>query len=509
MKRPLGMTRRDLLRSAALAAPALAALPSLVSAEEPKPQPERDGRGPLQVVVVGAGLAGLAAAYELRELGHEVTVLEAQGRPGGRVRTLREPFADGLYVEGGAMDFSEVYRQVMRYVKIFNLSMSRLDNSPLAKVYYLRGKRLSVNWSNMNAPEPDWPFDLTAEERALGMNTIFQKYFSAIDKIGAPTVPGFQVDPFKGYDQMTLAEFLKGEGASSEAVALLGSVVGFGYGWGEVSALHRLLSDLSLFYIDTAGGSRVLTGGNDQLPRAFAATMSERIHYGVPVVKILHQAGSVRVVFKRGGVEEWMDADRVVCAAPVPAVRRIQFGPELPAEKRQIFERLEYLPVTRTFLQAKRRFWRDGQEFGNAFTDLPIRRMYEFPLTKWEGKRGILESHVRGPEAERIAAMEPEERHAFVADGFDTVYPGFKRQFEVGTSIAWGSDPWAGGGYAWWKPGQLTDWMPKLAAPTGRIHFAGEHTALLGRTMEGALESGNRAAREVHEAPRPISPHKA
>jgi len=496
-------TRRDFLRRAALALPALAALPAAVAAP-PASRTGRPGRAPLEVVVVGAGLAGLAAAYELMALGHHVTVLEAQQRPGGRVYTLREPFADGLYAEAGALDFSDSYRHLLRYVKAFNLpTMTLAGRPPETLVYHLRGKRLAVK-QGPRADRLDWPFALSPEERKLGLGGMFAKYFGEVDKIGDPTAPGWRLDPWKAYDAMSLAEYLKRQGASSDAVELLGDGLAFGYGWSQVSALHRLLSDVALFCLGQP--VKAIPGGTDLLPKAFAAALGGRIRYGAPVEKILQEPGRVRAVFRLGGAEQLVAADRLICTAPCPVLRKVVFGPELPARKRQILERVH--PVTRTYLQARSRFWAAAGEAGNAFTDLPIQLVTEQPLGRpaGQGGRGILECHMKGPEAARVGGLDRAAQLAFAVDGMEKVHPGFKGHFETGTVVDWAADPWAGGGYAWWKPGQLTDWMPELARPEGRVHFAGEHTSLLGRTMEGALESGNRAAREVHEAPRPLSP---
>jgi monoamine oxidase len=539
MQRPPHWTRRDLLQAAALALPALPALPAMTalqrlaqpaaaaaqelsasssSSSSPSPSPSlpppppvpgaSPARGPLQVIVVGAGMAGLAAAYELVALGHAVTVLEAQDRPGGRVYTLRQPFADGLYAEAGAIGFSESYRHMMRYLKLFNLPSGPPAHEPLATVYHLRGRRLASR-PGPGARRPDWPFQLTAEEQGLGLDGMFQKYFAVADKIGDPAAPGWRLEAWKSYDQMTLAELLRRQGASGEAVELLGDTVWFGYGWSQVSALHRLLSDVALFYLGQS--SKVIPGGSDLLPKAFAATLGGRIQYRSPVARIVHETGGVRVVFQQGGAERSLTADRLICTVPCPALRKIVFGPELPARQRQIVEQLDYNPVTRIYLQARRRFWTDAGEAGNAFTDLPIQLVTEHPLTRPAGQgkaaaRGILECHVKGPGALRIAALDQAAQLALAVDNMEKVHPGFKSHYESGAVVAWGADPWAGGGYAWWRPGQLTEWVPELARPVGRVHFAGEHTSLLARTLEGALESGNRAAREVHAAPRPLSP---
>jgi len=506
-----GLTRRDLLRRGALSLPALAAWPHLAHAiAPPAPPAERlDPRGrtdhaaggPLRVIVVGAGLAGLAAAYELVSLGHTVTVLEAQQRPGGRVHTLREPFDEGLYAEAGATDFSDGCHHCMRYVKVFDLPIEPLADSSLNVVYHLRGKRFEAK-SGTEPQLAGWPFNLSPEEKAIGWSGMARKYFGVVKKIGDPTAPGWQLERWKSYDAITVAELLRRAGASDEALEMLGDSLWFGYGWSSGSALHRLLSDLALFFLGQS--AKVIQGGCDLLPRAFAKALGERIRYGSPVARIEQRRGGVRAVVRRGGAEQAFDADRLVCTVPCPALRQVRFDPELPVARRRMIEQLEYTPVTRIYLQARRRFWRDAGDSGDAFTDLPIRQVAEHPLVRPanQGPRGLLECHVKGPEAERLAAMDRAAQLALAVQHLEQVHPGFKSHFEVGTAVAWGTDPWAGGGYAWWKPGQLTEWGPRLAAPEGRVHFGGEHTSLLGRTMEGALESGNRAAREVHEAPR-------
>jgi monoamine oxidase len=517
------LTRRGFLQAAALSLPALAAWPVSVlgqavaspgpAAPGPPPDASRGARGPLTVIVVGAGMAGLAAAWELSALGHSVTVLEARDRPGGRVHTLRQPFASGLYAEAGAIGFSPSYRHMMRYLGHFQVPSAPPTppgpaGTALATPCHLRGKRLALR-RGPGARPPEWPFRLTPEERASGLDGMFRKYFAAVDRIGDPAAPGWQLDPWRSYDRVTLAEHLRRQGASADAVELLGDTLWFGWGWAQVSALHRLLSDVALFYLGQS--TLVIPGGSDLLPQAFAKALGDRVRYRSPVQKLLHEPGGVRVVFQQGGAERSLIAERVVCTVPAPVLRKIEFSPELSAAKRQVVEQLDYNPVTRIYLQVRRRFWIDAGETGSAFTDLPIQLVTEHPLTRSAGERGapargILECHVKGPEARRLAAMDEPAQLAFAAEHLEKVHPGFKNHVEGGAAVAWSADPWAGGGYAWWRPGQLTEGLPELARSEGRVHFAGEHTSVLARTVEGALESGNRAAREVHLAPRPLSP---
>jgi len=458
----------------------------------PSDTPPAPTARPQKVIVLGAGLAGLSAAYELVAWGHDVTVLEARLRPGGRVYTLRTPFADGLYAEAGAMDFSPNQRTITRYVQQLGLKTSA-PQSPRSTIVHLRGRRMVLK----PGVKPDWPFDLTPEEKSLGLGGMLQRYLMTHVDAGDPNDPAWSLERYRRYDEVTMAGLLKQQGASDGAIALLSSTVA-GYGWSTGSALHRLLSDLSF----SGPAPLVLQGGNDALPKAFARALRDRIYYGAPVTRVLLEEGGVRAVFRQGGAERTLAADRLVCTLPGPALRQVEFRPDLPARKRQILERLEYMPVARIFVQARQRFWEAQGESAFALTDLPVQLVGEQPrVGPPEGTpRTIVETLVREAGAVPLATWDWDRQLAFALTGLEQVHPGFRRYAEGGAAVSWDADPWAGGGYAWWKPGELTEWLPELARPEGRVHFAGEHTSHLGSTMEGALLSGNRAAREVHEA---------
>ena len=477
------------MKHAALTLPALAVLPGLsLAATKPK-----------KVIVIGAGLAGLGAAYELVQLGHDVTVLEARTRPGGRVHTLRSPFSDGLYAEAGAISYSESSRHVVRYVKAFGLSGSQAGPRG-TPVYHLRGRRLSLKPGN----KPDWPYELSREEEGRTIVQLIRKYFADAEKIGDVGDPAWRPGAFKDWDQVTLAQWLKGRGASGAGIDLLGSGVWWGHGWSEVSALHRLVSDVGLFLMSEK--VYAIDGGTDMLAQAFARALRERIWYGAPVTRIEQTADGVRVACGQRGTEHTLSGDRVICAVPVPTMQKIRFAPDLAPARRQILDRLEYSPVTRVYLQSRRRFWADRGEAGGASTDLPIDLVAEHPFARSAeagaaGPRAVLECHMKGSHALAAGELDEDARLGLALREMEKVHPGFRDHFEGGASHVWHNDPWSGGAYAWWKPGQMTAWVPELARAEARIHFAGEHTSWLSRTMEGALESGNRAAREVHEAP--------
>ncbi len=488
------ISRREFLKDTALAAAALSTSPLDLQAASPKTL-ERTGP-PKKVIVVGAGLAGLSAAFELTQAGHDVTVLEAQMRPGGRVLTLREPFSDGLYAEAGAMHIPDTHHLTLKYLKLFHLPINPPGRSNLAWTEHLRGKRIKIT----EGATPDHPFDLTPEEKKLGHWGLWGKYIrpeSVLQEIGNPAAPDWPLDSLRKYDQMTYAEFLRSQGASSEAIALLTVAFLWGDGPDTVSALAVLRDDA---HLHNAKSWYTIKGGNDLLPKAFAERLKEKIRYGSPVVRIEHDAQGVQVVFLQAGTHHTVAAEHLVCAIPFSVLRHIENSPRFSPEKQKAIEQLPYFSAARVSLQSRKRFWVDEGLSGFALTDLPIASVYH--MTRHQpGSRGILQSYSGGPDARRVTAMKESERISFTLEQMEKLFPGIRENFEGGISKCWDEDEWARGASSWYKPGQMSELWPHIARPEGRVHFAGDHTSAWIRWMQGALESGNRAAREVNEAP--------
>jgi len=485
--------RRELLRASAIAAAGLALSPgAAVLAENPKKK----------VVVLGAGLAGLAAAWELKQSGQDVVVVEAQRRAGGRVLTLRDGFPAGLSAEAGAMSFSDSYRYLVHYVRLFDVPHESLATAAVRSasgtaLYYLRGTLFTARDGESVA----WPYDLSAEERALGQAGILSKYVvSALDATGDPAQPYALPDWARSYDQQTLLELAAQRGASPGARELIRSTFWFADREDRESAAASLLSSISLFYRgQTAYG---FPQGVDSLPLAFASRLQDRILYGTEVVRIEQSRDHVEVVVQVGETLNRLMADRVICTIPFPVLRNIETIPPFSESKREVVSDLKYRSVTRVYLQVRERFWERADVPGRAMTDLPIAQVQEHPIirTGAEEGRSILEAHVRGDAALTIDAMAEHDRLRFVLAEMEKVHPGVTRYYEGGQSKSWQDDPWARGAYTSFRPGQVTAWLPRIARPEGRVHFAGEHTSIFSGTMEGAIESGIRAAREIEEA---------
>ena len=449
-----------------------------------------------KVIVMGAGLAGLAAAYKLTEMGHDVSVLEARARPGGRVYTLREPFADGLYAEGGAQVLSDLHPITNHYTRLFDLPLQPWIPDIADSLYYLRGQRLRQS----NDQHLSWPVELSAAEQQMGIPGMLNQYvISSVAEIGDPRAADWSAASLKKFDSLSYADFLRHQGASAGAIALLR--MGFWDLWGNgiesVSALF-FLRILALAVKDEH--SFTIVGGNDLLPDAFAMRLEGKIRYNAPVRRIEHRSHGVRVEFSEAGANRFTSADHLVCTLPFSVLKSIPTTPRFSSAKQDAIEQLPYTSFARIFLQSKRKFWVEEDLPGMAFTDLPIMWVRDSTFGQ-PGPRGILHANIGGSNARRVTAMSSTERIGYVLEHMQMVYPAIRDEFEVGASKCWDDDDWARGAYAWFRPGQMSSLLPQIARSEGRVHFAGEHTSVWATSIHGALESGHRVAREINESP--------
>jgi monoamine oxidase len=358
----------------------------------------------------------------------------------------------------------------------------------------VRGQHIRV----LEGARVRWPVALTAEEQRLGLFGMIDKYVGpTLKTLGDPRAPDWPPPPLLQYDRMTFAEFLRRQGASPAAVELLRPLYAW---WGDgiehVSALF-LLRDSVL----GLSGNRFYTirGGNDLLPKAFAARLSERIRYGAAVTRIEHDARHVRITFTQGGAPREVTGDCAVCTIPFSVLRHVDVSPAFSPGKRRAIAELPYTSVARVYLQSRTKFWLDGGPNGWTYTDLPIMNVLDSTFNQ-RGRRGVLHAYMAGAQARRVTAMSEAERVRSTLEQMEQVHPGIREQFEVGASKCWDEDEWARGAYAWFRPGQMGTLVPFVGSAEGRVHFAGDHASSLFGWMQGALESGNRAAREVNDA---------
>jgi len=236
----------------------------------------------------------------------------------------------------------------------------------------------------------------------------------------------------------------------------------------------------------------------DALPRAIANELGNRIRLGAHVCEVRQGNGSVAIVYEQDGRTLECRAQRAIVAVPATVLGKIRFEPELNKDQASAFQLLNYGTVVKVLMQFRRRFWLDNRRLRGVMTDLPFMSAWDATRDQ-PGERGILGTYTAGENGRCLAVMAEDDRIQWCLSQLDQIFPEASDLFEIGYSAVWDRDPLTLGTYSYFAPGQMTALAPHLAEPSGRIHFAGEHTDAWQATMNGAISSGIRAAREILE----------
>ena len=451
-----------------------------------------------KVVVVGAGMAGLVAAYELLRAGHDPVIIEAQQRVGGRIYTMREPFTPGLYAEAGAMRIPRSHRLTMAYVERFGLSVSPFTmNNPNA-FFHLHGRRFRI--ADCDADPSCMGFELGEHEvgktaAQLWMQAL-RPFYAQLESEGEAAWP----EIVARYDHFCTREFLEANHWSEGAIEMFGLLLNQ-EALMNVSFVELLREELGAYYTDMV----YIDGGMDGLPRAFLPALAARIRFGARMVAVEQSPEGVTIHYRTGGDRMRLSADYAILTVPFTVMRHVEALQPFSRGKQRAIRQLHYDASAKVFLQCRRRFWEedDGVIGGGSVTDLAARNIYYPDHGRETGRGVLLGSYTWSEDAQRWGSLSPSDRVAQALENVATVHPQILQEFEVGASKMWHDDEFAGGAFALFDPGQQTLLHSHIAAPEGRIHFAGEHTSLAHAWIQGAIESGLRAAYEVHQSPGP------
>jgi monoamine oxidase len=477
---------------------------------------------PPHVVIVGAGLAGLCAAYRLQERGWTYTILEAEERHvGGRVRTIRigsRLYGDKYHWEAGAMRIPHNHDVTLRYINEFQLpTRPFVMNNPKA-FYFARGQKERVE------DEPNFRrhFNLTHAERHKSPDDLWRlavhkprDELSDKEKKELISADWFTSKTLTNYDRLSLRQLIEqarleptpwtDEKApmplSAEAIEYLL------FAYGNLTLQHGAATEFLREELNGVWDPPFfeIIGGTSRLPKAFEEKLNkDRIKMGCEATRVEAIGNRVRAEYHKDGTKDAVEGDFLLCTIPPPLMARLEFAPALPNKKQRANIEINIDSATKVVFLTKTRFWETklGIYGGSTTTDL-ITGPVHYPSDNAQAKDPnvsngpgvLLASYAWGQDARRLAAMPATQRQDYVLDQVKKIHPELGETDMVVDSATWAWDSYrfAGGAFAFYLPGQFERMHRHLVDPVGRIYFAGEHCSRSHSWMQGALESAEKA----------------
>lgn len=504
----------------------------------------------IKVAVIGAGAAGLAAAFELKKVGCNITIFEATNRVGGRVLTHYFDESKKYFADLGAQRVPVSHETTWHYINLFKLSTTPFATSNINGLFYVRDGRAVKDALGISVMENIYPkFNLTEEERRTPwfelLRRVEKKYLLSLspeERQELVLVKPKYSDIIARMDKLYYKLGFEGVGLSQGAISMLGYLAAFTVEFFNLSLAEMMSTsyteDFSLLYGIQEGTINLINGFvkalNNESLDAYVGINKDKlgistIRFNTAIDGITKNINTNKITLKSVNTStdaiNFEEFDYVVCAIPFSSLRRVEINPLFSERKMQAITELNYVPAQKSFLFLKERFWEMGNEAsrivgGSSATSLPIIELiypsdHSLPMkgiaNEWTFRPNsspnepgvLLGSYSWGQDAARLGNEDASLRLSDVIRQVELVHNlpnGYINNNLISSFLlSWSYVPyiWSGGCIGKPQDKILFSYAVTLPEMNEQVFFAGEHTSQKHIWMQGALQSGMRAANEI------------
>ena len=494
-------TRRKFVKNVAGAAAAVGALGLANCATKEGNKDEKDTallpvqpKGPAKekydAIVVGAGLSGLQAAVLLEEAGLDVLVLEGRKRLGGRVYTLDnipgKPEAAGEWI--GA-NYARMISMVDKMgLELFTPEMNN-DNRPW--MYHIKGEYITAeDWH-------DHPLNpIQGEFKNLLPSQFLSKISNHENPLKDQPLDAWLKPEFQKYD-IPHDQYLRSKGLNEETIRLMNVTIHSG-GMHRTSALNELrryhVNEFnSKLKFEDGHSYKMIKGGNSQLPKLMAESLNNEVQLGKTVVAFREKNNVTEITCSDNTTYK---ADHVICSIPISVLKNVTFEPLIKGIASEAIDQIGYGLSIQAHFQVLEPYWEKDGLAPSIWSDGELERIAVRPKRDKNGPEALV-VFINGPESLKFRLMPDEQVFAYCQRKLAEMRPSTKGLLKPLLIQSCERDIHGAGDWVYWQPGQVTKFGNHMRPRHGNIHFCGEHTAIMERGMEGAFESGERAALEI------------
>ncbi|MDP4246000.1 MAG: flavin monoamine oxidase family protein [Bacteroidota bacterium] len=480
--------------------------------------PEGRGDGK-HVLILGAGLAGMAAAYELGKLGYRCTILEARDRAGGRCWSVRKgsthnetgqpeqraSFDEGLYFNAGPSRIPHHHALTLHYCRELKVPIEVYNNINESAYYFSEGAAGATG----NGP-------LT--NRKVRIREIHNDLRGWISELLAKAIDQNKIDTGMTKEEgQKLLEYLRAEGGLDidklyKASARRGYMEppGAGEKAGRIADPYRLseiiasgLLDPDFYNVAEYTYELQMTlfqavGGMDKIAEALQKQLAGLIRYRAEVQAIHNLAEGVKVDYKDRDGAQSIQADLCICTIPLPVLSNIDHN--FASDASRAIDNIAYVSTGKIGLQFRRRFWEQDEQIygGITHTNNQLTQIF-YPSNDYLSGKGILVGYYNFNEKARMTGeLSYSRRQELALEKGSLIHPQYRQEFETAFSVSWQKTRYNLGGWAIYSAEERQTLYRALLTPDKQVYFAGEHLTYLNAWMAGAFESARSVVAALH-----------